>query len=173
MAVLLLNAGYEPLAVIPYRRAVALLLRDRVEAASAEATILRAAEGALRVPHILRLRRYVHAPRRGVHWSRAGVLRRDRYICIYCGNAPGDRQGPRTLDKRDFTVEHIVPRSRGGRNTWVNTACACNRCNNRKGDRLPHEIGYRLRWEPKIPRVDYLVLSGDVPEVWKIYLELG
>lgn len=173
MAVLLLNASYEPLAIIPYRRAVALLLRDRVEAASAEAAVLRAADGALHVPRILRLRRYIQAPRRNAHWSRAGVLRRDRYTCIYCGSAPGDRQGAHMLDKRDFTVDHIVPRSRGGRNTWGNTACACTRCNNRKGDRLPHEIGLRLRWEPKTPRVDYLVLSGDIPEAWKVYLELG
>jgi 5-methylcytosine-specific restriction endonuclease McrA len=76
------------------------------------------------------------------------------------------------LGKNDFTVDHLIPRSRGGKNTWGNTACACPLCNNRKGDRTPHEAGMVLRWEPKIPRVGYLVASGDVPAAWKVYLEV-
>jgi 5-methylcytosine-specific restriction endonuclease McrA len=107
------------------------------------------------------------------------VLKRDHYTCIYCGVKAGEkRNGPkplqvrRTLHPNQFTVDHLLPKSRGGMNTWVNTACACPDCNGRKNDRTPHEAGMSLRWEPKTPRVDYLVASGNVPEAWKFYLEI-
>jgi 5-methylcytosine-specific restriction endonuclease McrA len=76
------------------------------------------------------------------------------------------------LNKGDFTLDHIIPRSRGGRNTWGNTACACFRCNQRKADRTPHEAGMPMLWEPKTPRVNYIIAAGDVPDTWKVYLPL-
>jgi 5-methylcytosine-specific restriction endonuclease McrA len=126
----------------------------------------------LSIPAVLRLRRYVNVPRRGARWSRRGVMQRDKYTCIYCGIQAGKARGHRLLKRSDFTLDHIVPQSRGGRNTWGNTACACPDCNGRKGDRTPHEAGMTMLWEPKIPRVDYLVASGNVPESWKFYLEI-
>ncbi len=173
MSVLLLNASYEPLTVISVRRAVALLLRERVDAACDEARVLHSAQQALEVPVVLRLRRYVNVPRRGARWSRFGVLRRDGYRCIYCGVAASDKGDGRTLDRGDFTIDHIIPRSRGGKNTWGNTACACYACNQRKSNRTPHEVRMPLLWEPKIPRVNYFVLSGETPEAWKFYLRAG
>lgn len=172
VAVLLLNASYEPLAVIPRRRALSLLQRDRVDAVTNDVITVQGTNTTLHIPTVIRLRRYVNVPRRGARWSRQGVLRRDGYRCIYCGLQAGERQGSRQLTHADFTIDHIVPRSRNGRNTWGNTACACPTCNQRKGDRMPHEAGMSLRWEPKIPRVDYLVVSGEIPEAWKVYLEL-
>ena len=171
-AVLLLNVTYEPLAVIPRRRALSLLQRERVDAASAEAIRLTGASTDFTIPRVLRLRRYVHVPQRGARWSRQAILRRDGYRCIYCGSAAGDPRAKRTLRRTELTIDHILPRSRGGGNSWSNTACACARCNQRKGDRLPHEAGMKLLWEPKMPRVDYLVASGEIPESWKIYLEI-
>ncbi len=172
MAVLLLNASYEPLAVIPQRRAMSLMLRGRVDAATEEALTVQGASNVLRIPTVIRLRRYINVPRRGAHWTRKSVLKRDGYQCIYCGVRAGEYQRGQTLTKTDFSVDHLIPRSRGGKNTWGNTACACQRCNNRKGNRTPHEAGMLLRWEPKIPRVGYLIVSGNVPAAWKIYLEL-
>ncbi|MCP5094979.1 MAG: HNH endonuclease [Chloroflexi bacterium] len=172
VSVLLLNASYEPLAVIPKRRAMSLLVRERVDAASDETITLAGVAKSLNIPTVLRLRRYINVPRRGTSWSRRGVLQRDAFTCIYCGIQPGGMQKKRPLTRRNFTVEHIVPKSRGGGNTWTNTACACPVCNNRKGSRMPHEAGMSLRWEPKTPRVDYIVASGQVPESWKIYLEV-
>lgn len=172
VAVLLLNASYEPLAVIPKRRALSLLMREVVDAATEEVVALVGSAATLEIPTVLRLRRYVNVPQRGASWSRRAVLRRDSFTCIFCGVQPGDRQNGSILRHLDFSVDHIVPKSRNGRNSWTNTACACSSCNNRKGNRLPHEAGMRLRWEPKTPRVDYLVASGSVPEAWKIYLKV-
>lgn len=169
--VLLLNASYEPLSIIPQRRALSLLLRGRVDAATEDELTIRGSSTTLRIPTVIRLRRYINVPRRGARWSRRGVLQRDGYRCIYCGIQAGESQRSQTLAKPDFTVDHIIPRSRGGRNTWGNTVCACPVCNHRKGDRTPHEAGMPLRWEPKTPRVGYIVASGDVPAAWKVYLE--
>ncbi|MBX3010893.1 MAG: HNH endonuclease [Caldilineaceae bacterium] len=170
-AILLLNASYEPLAVIPARRALSLLLRERVDAVTEELINISTTAHDLSIPTVLRLRRYVRAPKRGVRWSRRGIFQRDNYGCIYCGIRAGEAQGELLLTKRDFTLDHILPKSRGGRNTWSNTACACPKCNQRKGNRTPHEAGMALLWEPKTPRVDYWVASGEVPTAWKFYLE--
>ncbi len=170
MTVLLLNASYEPLRVIPQRRAISLMLRGRVDAATEDAILLRGTSDVFEIPRVLRLRKYVNVPRRGASWSRAGVLQRDGYQCIYCGIRAGQKQRGRVLNRKDFTIDHVVPRSKGGRNTWGNTACACGPCNNRKADKLPNEAGMKLLWEPKLPRVDYLVASGNVPDAWKLFL---
>jgi len=171
--VLLLNASYEPMGVIPVRRAVSLLMRGVVDSVDGVAARLRTPSTVFEVPSVLRLRYYVNVPRRGAMWSRRNILARDDYTCIYCGVRSGDRgRGGRRLTRVDFSVDHLIPRSRGGGNTWGNTACACRWCNHRKADRTPHEAGMRLRWEPKTPRVSYLVVSGDVPEEWKVYLRM-
>lgn len=170
--VLVLNASYEPLTVVSVRRALALVMRGQVTPATDERVTVRGVADEARVPAVIRLRHYVHVPRRGAHWSRRGVLGRDGYHCIYCGAAPGDVQDGHLLHKENFTVDHIIPRSRGGENTWSNTVCACHRCNQRKGNRMPHEAGMLLRWEPKMPRVSYLVVSGEIPAAWRVYIEV-
>ena len=171
-AVLLLNASYEPLAVIPARRALSLLLRERVDAVTDELVKISTAAQDLSIPTVIRLRHYVSAPQRGVRWSRRGVMRRDHFACIYCGVRSGEAHGNSIITKADFTIDHIIPKSRGGRNSWGNTACACPKCNQRKGNRTPHEAGMPMLWEPKTPRVDYWVAMGQVPGAWKFYLEL-
>lgn len=171
--VLLLNASYEPLDIISLRRAVSLMVRGRVEPASEEAVEIHAASSTWRIPVVIRLRYYVNVPRRGVSWSREAVLRRDRYTCAYCGIRLGDVRHGKVLNRSDFSVDHILPVSRGGKNSWGNTVCACAVCNQRKANRLPHEANMKLLWEPKTPRVRYLVASGEVPTVWRAYLELG
>ena len=172
MAILLLNASYEPLSVIPYRRAMSLLMRERVDAATEETIPLRGVSNTLHIPRVIRLRRYINVPKRGARWSRKGVMRRDKYKCIYCGLEAGQMRKGRIMQRDDFTIDHVRPRSQGGRNTWSNTACACPSCNQRKGNRMPNEAGMKLLWEPKTPRVDYLVASGEVPDSWRFYLEL-
>jgi 5-methylcytosine-specific restriction endonuclease McrA len=123
--VLLLNATYEPLRVIPVRRAVGLLMRGAAEGVDGVAAQLHTPNTVFEVPSVLRLRYYVHVPQRGAKWSRRGVLTRDGYTCVYCGAQAGDWRRGRVLVRTDFTLDHVIPRSRNGGNTWSNTACAC------------------------------------------------
>ena len=130
--ILLLNASYEPLAVITRRRAMSLIMKGRVDAVCKETIELRSIRSSLHIPTAIRLRRYVNVPRRGVRWSRKAVLQRDKYTCVYCGIQPGGKQRGKRLTRRDFTIDHIIPVSRGGKNSWVNTVCACQVCNQHK-----------------------------------------
>jgi len=171
--VLLLNASYTPLRAITIRHAVDLILRGVVDQVDGIAARLQTPTTVFEVPSVLRLRYYVNVPRRGAIWSRRGVMARDDVTCVYCGISQGDVRKGKTLTKVDFTVDHLIPRSRGGGSTWGNTACSCYWCNHRKADRTPHEAGMALRWEPKRPRTNYLVASGgDIPEEWRIYIGL-
>lgn len=170
--ILLLNASYEPLDIIPLRRAISLMLRGCVEAACNDSIEMHSAQLTWRIPTIVRLRYYVNVPRLGVSWSRRAVLRRDQYTCAYCGMQIGDKSRGQVLTKQNFTVDHVLPLSRGGRNTWGNTVCACPPCNQRKADRMPNEANMHLLWEPKTPRARYIVASGEIPANWKTYLEV-
>ncbi|MBN1582634.1 MAG: HNH endonuclease [Anaerolineae bacterium] len=171
--VLLLNMGYEPLRIIGWRRALGLILRERVDPASADGVTIQGVSTALHIPYVLRLKYYVNVPASDAQWTRRGVLCRDRYTCIYCGVQPGERHYGTVLTRRDMTVDHILPLSRGGKSTWVNTACACRACNQYKANCTPAEVRLCLRWMPEAPRMTFWELSGDVPAVWKTYLETG
>jgi 5-methylcytosine-specific restriction endonuclease McrA len=170
--VLLLNASYEPLRLITVQRAVNLMLSGKVRAVEGISARLRTPRTVFEVPAVLSLKYYVNVPRRGVSYSRRAVLRRDGWTCIYCGAQPGDRQRGRVLVKADFSVDHILPRSRGGRSVWTNTACACYSCNQRKANRTPHEAGMALRFEPRLPRTNYMVFGGEMPRAWRKYVEI-
>lgn len=171
--VLLLNGHtWEPLSIITVSRAINLVLAEKAVVVEQSGQFLRTISDLFPVPSVIALRTYVNVPRRRAHWSRRGVLMRDSYTCIYCGAQPGTILKGKPLSKSDFTVDHIIPRSRGGRDTWMNTACACYVCNHRKGSRLPHEAGMRMAWEPKTPRTSYLVIAvGSGPDAWRRYIE--
>lgn len=172
--VLLLNGStWEPLSVISVPRAINLLLASKAIVVENSDKVLRSVSDQFPVPSVIALKRYVNVPRRRAHWSRKGVMVRDAYTCIYCGVKPGMMVKSRLYSKSDFTVDHILPRSRKGRDTWTNTACACADCNHRKGNRLPHEAGMKMAWEPKTPRTSYLVIAvGSGPDAWKRYIEI-
>jgi 5-methylcytosine-specific restriction endonuclease McrA len=140
--VLLLNATFEPLAVVTARRAVVLMLSGKAELVQAalEGDTFRSESLAITAPSVMRLSRYVRVPYRpSVPMTRAGVLRRDGKACAYCG-------------KRADTIDHVVPRSRGGRHSWENCVAACRPCNSRKADLLLSELGWVLRTRPAQPR---------------------
>ncbi len=168
--VLLLNASYEPLAVITRRRAMLLLLKGRVEAASGESVEIRGVTNPLSIPTVIRLHRYISVSWRDVRWSKKAVLHRDKYTCAYCGIQLGDQQRGQALTRRDLTVDHILPVSRGGKNTWSNTVCSCSICNQRKGNRTLREANMKLRWEPKTPRMNYLVVFSPIEPSYLIPL---
>lgn len=171
--VLLLNGStWEPLAVITVARALNLLLAGKAIIVEETGEFLRTVRERFVVPSVIALRTYINVPRRKAHWSRRGVLVRDNYTCIYCGIRPGAIIKNKVVARSDMTVDHILPRSRGGKDTWTNTACACADCNHRKSDKLPNEAGLKLRWEPKTPRTSYLVIAlGTGPAIWRRYIE--
>jgi len=172
--VLLLNGStWEPLSVITVPRAINLILAGKAVVVEQSGEFLRTIRDRFPIPSVIALRTYINVPRRRAHWSRRGVLIRDSFTCIYCSAQPGTIVRGKVLNKSDFTVDHIFPKSRGGKDQWTNTACACYSCNHRKGNRLPNEAGMRLLWEPKTPRTSYLVIAvGSGPDAWKQYIEL-
>jgi 5-methylcytosine-specific restriction endonuclease McrA len=172
--VLLLNGNtWEPLTVISVPRAINLLLAGKATVIEETGRVLRTVRSTFPVPSVIALKRYINVPRRHASWSRKGVLARDNYTCIYCGVQPGDIVRGQMLTRKDFTVDHIQPKSRGGKDTWTNTGCACYTCNHRKGDLSAREAGMKLQWEPKTPRTSYIVITmGHGPDTWKKYVEV-
>ena len=162
--VLVLNATYEPLNVVSVRRAVILLLKDKAELVEATDARLRAMSVTLPMPSVIRLVAYVRLPHRMVlPVTRRTVLARDNEICQYCGGMPG---------RNDLTIDHVLPRSRGGETTWNNVVAACMRCNQRKGNRTPEEANMPLLSRPAQPRYAALVLlrQGRGAESWMKYM---
>lgn len=161
---LVLNATYEPLSVVSSRRAVCLLLDDKAEMIEVDDTaVIRSASLSIPSPTVVRLRYMVKAPRfRATAVSRRAVFARDEYRCQYCG------------DRAD-SIDHVLPRSRGGRDVWDNLAAACRPCNTRKRDRTPDEAGMRLIRPCHAPRATAWIALGAslVPDAWKPYLAMA
>lgn len=162
--VLVLNSDYEPLNVCNLRRAIALLHLGKADVLHARDRHIQSRLSGLPHPSVLRLRQHVRRPLPQLRLSRRSVFARDHYECQYCG-----------LNGRDLTIDHVVPRRLGGPSSWENLVACCRRCNSRKGDRLAHQVGMRLRREPRRPRfVPYISLSkylaAQRDEVWRMYL---
>lgn len=138
--VLVLNASYEPLQVTSIKRAITLLQYGVAETLEQSGDVIRSPSTVLQVPSVIRLRRYVRRPRiEAVPFNRRNVLRRDHYACQYCGSHD------------DLTLDHVQPRSRGGKHGWDNVVTACRACNQRKGNRTPEEAAMPLRTLPHAP----------------------
>lgn len=163
---LLLNATYEPLKVIHWKRAITLLFQGKVEVLAFHDREIRGVSVSVRLPSVLRLLQFVRVrTRRKVRFSRANLFLRDGYRCQYCG---------KRFPVRDLTFDHVIPASRGGRKTWENIVTACWWCNNKKSGRTPEEAGMRLIRKPQEPRwLPALTLTlgiKDTPESWRDYL---
>ncbi|MBT8214231.1 MAG: HNH endonuclease [Acidimicrobiia bacterium] len=161
---LVLNASYEPLSVVSYRRAVVLVLREKADVIEETGSAVHSERRTMAVPSIIRLRSYVKVPyARRVPLNRRAVFLRDEGLCQYC-------------DRAAENIDHVVPKSQGGKHLWENVVAACRRCNTRKGGRTPHQAGMRLRREPRAPRRHswILVALGSAPDPrWEPYLELA
>jgi 5-methylcytosine-specific restriction endonuclease McrA len=161
--VLLLNATFEPLTALPLRRAVVLVVCGKAEVLHGDSSglVLHSADRTVEVPSVIKLSSYVRVPYRArVPLTRAGLMYRDRYRCAYCAG------------KAD-TIDHVVPRSRGGGHSWQNCVASCAKCNHRKADRLLSELGWRLRTTPSAPRgPNWRLLAGvsEADPLWLPYL---
>lgn len=138
-AALVLNATYEPLCVVPGRRAVVLVLSQKAVSVATADEVVHSVAAVVEVPVVVRLIRFVRVPFRAtVPLTRRAVFARDGGRCVYCG-------APAT------SLDHVVPRSRGGAHSWDNVVSACGRCNHVKADRGIAELGWRLRRRPVAP----------------------
>ena len=162
--VLVLNSTYEPVNVCSTRRAVVLLLKEKAEVLEAGKGLIRSERATLVAPVVIRLRSYVRLPRAdNRRLSRRTILARDGFRCQYCGST------------RHLTIDHVVPRSRGGPNSWENVVTSCAPCNVRKGACLPSEVGMSPSRKPRPPMPGDFVLASNrtVPDAWLPYLEFA
>ena len=164
--VLLLNASWEPLGAVGFQRAVVMLVCGKAElvAGEADGRLLHSENRVVPAPSVIQLRVYVHVPFRArVPMTRAAVMGRDQHRCVYCG------------DSAD-TIDHVVPRSRGGGHSWENCVACCGPCNRRKADRLLADLGWALLAAPSAPRGRHFALltGAAAPDpLWLPYLGEG
>jgi 5-methylcytosine-specific restriction endonuclease McrA len=158
---LVLNATYEPLCVVSARRAVVLVLAEKADVLHDTDEDMRSERLALKVPSVIRLRYFVKVPfRRRSALNRRAVFARDGGRCQYCGAVAE-------------SIDHVVPRAKGGTHTWENVVAACRPCNTAKRDRLLSETSMVLRRRPSVPReLTWITVAvGTIPPHWEPYLQ--
>ena len=156
----MLNASFEPLCVVPMRRAVVLVLKEKAEIVARNGSELHSERMSLPVPSVIRLHHFVRVPYRSrVPLSRRAVFARDGHKCQYCNRAAEN-------------IDHVVPRSRGGPHAWDNVVASCRSCNARKEDRLLADSGLNLRRPPREPHANLWVVAtaGTLDPAWVPYL---
>ena len=160
---LVLNATFEPLCVVPIRRAVVLVLKEKAEVVHSTDQELHSERSTFPVPSVIRLTYFVKVPFRArAALNRRAVFARDGHRCQYCG-------------AHAENIDHVVPRSRGGEHIWENVVAACRPCNTRKEDRLLQEVGLVLRKKPTAPKeLTWIIVAvGTVHPHWEPYLQHG
>ena len=162
--VLVLNQDYSALTVCSVERAVVLMHLQKVHLVeAADDRQVRSPSVEMPWPSIVRLKQYANVPYKRVMLSRKNVLRRDGNTCQYCGA------------ESNLTIDHVVPKSRGGRDTWENLVAACVTCNNQKGDATPDEANMDLERQPFRPSYVMFLrdFAGDIKDTWRPYLFLS
>ncbi|MHB1700212.1 MAG: HNH endonuclease [Acidobacteriaceae bacterium] len=164
--VLVLNASYEPINICGARRALVLVLKGVARAEEQQEAMLHAARIRMPMPSVIRLLEYRRIPHQTRALSRKNILLRDRNCCQYCGIV---------LTSAELTLDHVIPRSRGGQSTWENLVACCHSCNRRKGNQLLHELrDMKLAREPRPFSLHtsrhIMRLIGSADEQWKKYL---
>lgn len=160
MRTLVLNAGYEPLGVVSFKRALALVMSDKATVLEPSQVYVHAASEEFELPSVILLARYVRVPSTSkIPVTRRGVLRRDNNSCAYCG-------------RHANTIDHVYPKSRGGADSWENLVACCLKCNNAKSDKTLAEIGWKLRISPRMPSGGIWLVRGAerAEERWGDYL---
>jgi len=158
--VLVLNQSYQPITVTTVKKAVTLTWRNKVEMVEFGEQILHSPNADYQLPVVIRLKNHVrYNPFRRVELNRKNLFRRDNNTCVYCGS------------KESLTLDHVLPKSRGGKTTWENVVTACHTCNNRKDNKTLEEVGFKLKIQPKQPNhIAFLTKDSKFHEKWKPYL---
>jgi 5-methylcytosine-specific restriction endonuclease McrA len=160
MKVLVLNSDYIPINITNLKRGFRLVLNGKAEVVSELDEPLVSATKTFRKPIVIRLYKYVYIPFRKVQLNRYNIYKRDGHKCVYCGS------------KKDLTLDHVTPKSKGGKNTWKNLVTCCGSCNVKKGDRRPSECGMVMSIKPHKPGFFTFInnFSGKVHESWRPYI---
>jgi 5-methylcytosine-specific restriction endonuclease McrA len=163
--VLVLNASYEPINICAARRALVLVLKGVASTEESDAVQLQSARRKVDLPSVIRLLEYRRIPQQARALSRKNILMRDRHTCQYCH---------RSGNSANLTLDHVLPRSRGGESSWENLVACCHTCNNRKGSRTPDEAGMKLTRVPRpfsLHTSRHLIrLLGNGETRWRKYL---
>ena len=159
--VLVLNQSYEPLMVINAKRAIVLVIKDKVEMIEKYRESIRSVRTNFDLPSVIRLNFYVHLKYKDIILTRRNLLKRDDHKCQYCGKP-----------KKPLTIDHVIPRNRGGKDTWENLVAACTKCNTKKGDFLLKNIDMKLLKKPRKPSKIFHLQSyvNKKQDNWKRYL---
>ena len=160
--VLVLNQSYEPLMVIGAKRAIILLLSEKSECIANYSDIIRAQSFSMSLPSIIRVNKYIRFFRSEVVLNRINILKRDNFTCQYCAKKTGS-----------MTIDHIIPKNKGGKDSWSNLVAACSKCNTKKGNSLLEKINMKLLKKPKKPNYLFYFkqyINHGVQDSWKEYL---
>jgi 5-methylcytosine-specific restriction endonuclease McrA len=159
---LVLNQSYEPITVCSVKKAMLLLLMMKADiVAKNEKKSIHTISKSYPYPSVIKLSTYFRIPFKQIELSRKNIIRRDSFTCQYCG-----------AKTQDLTIDHIIPRSRGGADTWENLVAACHYCNNKKGNRTPEEAEMQLLSIPRKPHHIMFIkqYSGKVDDKWRPFL---
>ncbi len=164
---LILNASYEPIKIIHWQKAILLWFQERVEVLDFHNSQVRSISKSYPLPAVIKLKKYINIRgTRGVRLTRQNVFLRDDYICQYCHHK---------FNKKNLTIDHVHPISKGGLHSWTNVVTACNKCNNQKGCLSLHEFGKSPLHRPTepqwLPNTEMLYINKNMPEAWRRYLE--
>lgn len=161
LVALLLNASYEVMGVIPWERAVTLDFLGKVDVLESYDIPVSSPSLTIQMPSVVRLRKYARQERRA-RFSRANVYRRDGYCCQYCG---------KSFSGVELTLDHVLPRSKGGKTDWTNIVSACRPCNAHKADRTPEQARMTLRSMPTRPVSVDSALPAEIHPSWAPYVQ--
>ena len=163
--VLVLNASYEPINICTERRAVVMIFKGVARMEEHNGHLLHSSKLTMHAPSVIRLAEYRHIPHERRSLSRKNILLRDQFTCQYCG---------KVFQPSDLTLDHIIPRSRGGNSTWENLVACCKRCNHKKGSHTPEDAGMTLLKKPRAfsMHVSRQIMRylGQRDETWRKYL---
>jgi len=160
--ILILNADYTPLTIMSLKRAFRLVYKGKAEVVVTKGESIMTDKKAYDRPSVIRLTKYVYFPYKRVTLSRYNIYRRDEYKCLYCGS------------KDALTLDHVIPKSKGGPNSWTNLATCCMSCNITKGDRMLDETDMKLSYKPFTPSYLFFIHKmNKMHEDWKPYIMGG
>ena len=159
--VLVLNQDYSPITVCTVYRAFLLVYLEKAEMIDQSAEkYIRTVSQSFPRPSVIRIRTYIHIPYKGVVLTRFNIFKRDKHSCQYCGT------------RKDLTIDHVIPKSKGGKSSWTNLVTACKKCNTKKGDYSLDQVGLKLSNQPIKP--SYVMFlrdsAGDMQNDWLPYL---